>query len=283
LAPITAAGISSLTIHHRGYPSVRDLGLPDLQPLTALTHLSWNTRLQGSPLPATKWQTQWQLMGQLATLQHLQLGFEFPWCDRGSVPCQHAAQPLGQLEGLTRLALKVIDGAVSGLDELLPTLRRLQHLELECSMQQVPQALTALSPTLTCLVLTSAAIDPHFPPQWEPVGRLQRLRSLTLSNWELSEVPQPLAALSTLTHLQLCSNHIRGGWQHLQPVAGQLQRLDLVSTMQAAQPDSFAQLLSAMGSLTHVQLSEHFGGDRDMLQLLPLLPRLFSLHLHTGC
>jgi len=281
LAPIPASGISTLSISDTqpfGYYHYKKVELPDMRPFTGLTHLSCKVVLGHRKWPPA---ALWDSGGQLRALRHLHLKLEQEEdsVHETSMTGGQAAQPLGQLEGLTQLQLEVLHGPISGLEELLPVLGRLQHLELTCSMQQVPRGLAALAPTLTCLVLSSTASRTQASLDWQPVGALQHLRTLKLSKWSLAEVPQPLSALSMLTYLQLDCNDFTGGWQHLLPAASGLQRLDLILSIEAAQPASFPQLLSAARSLAHVQLESVRSGEPGSVQLLHLLPQLPSLHL----
>lgn len=68
---------------------------------------------------------------------------------------------------------------------------------------------------------------------------LVQLRELCITDCRLPAVPAALSCCTQLVHLDLSSNLLAGGWQHLQPLA-QLQRLDVCDT--AHLPASLQQL-----------------------------------------
>lgn len=193
-----------------------------------------------------------------------------------------------QLRGQTQL------GSGTNLLELcLQPLAQLLELHLKaCGLAAVPAALSH------CTQLVSLALSYNrLAGGWENLGHLSRLvaldmsgcgaapaaiphlpaprllRHLGLARCDLAEVPTWVSALTALIELNLGSNEIRGGWDHLRPLV-HLERLSLFGNRFHNVPAA----VSVLTALTALDLGYPSGG---WFHLRPLA-RLASLDTLGG-
>ena len=93
----------------------------------------------------------------------------------------------------------------------------------------------------------------------------------------MEEVPEGIAALTGLTYLGLGANNLRGGWEHLRPLA-RLRELHLAGTPPAGVPRDLT-VLRALEVLDLAYTSPRRGWRH--LRALPRLRRLSARRPHV--
>ena len=268
--PPPYGGLGQLVhLQHLQLIGLRDLSqlVEALPAVPGLTHLDLG-RSGGSP------GSDWRQLRALSRLRVLRLGapdvaglashlpalpqLEDLALEQGNL--QQVPPTLAALMGLTRLSLHSNVALAGGWHNLVLLAPQLWSLDLsQCGFGEVPAELSALS----CLH-TLALEDIYGLVGLQRLAPLApSLRELRIAGCGLGEVPAVVSGLTALTCLDLGHNwhdgempgapapqFMSGGWQHLRPLSGSLQALDLSQNGLREVPS----VLSGLTGLTSLSL-----------------------------